>query len=151
MTDLEKLVAINEIHCLMARRVRALDAHDWETYEACHAEDHVSAGPQWNPGGGRKAMMDALKKNMDGIRHIHFVHSPMIEILSPTEARGFWTLEDYLYWKQGDEDHWFHGWGHYDDTYGVRDGQWLFTSRRLSYMRKEHSPGSRREGEGNGS
>lgn len=144
MTELDKLVAVDAIKRLMARRIRALDTQDWVTYSACHAEDHTSHGPQFNPGEGRASMMQAVTRSLAGVSSIHLVHSPMIEIMSSTEAKGYWTLEDRLYWKQGIDDHWFHGWGYYDDTYGIRGGEWLFTSRRLSYLRKEHSSGSRR-------
>ena len=42
MSDLEWLVALEEIRQLKARRDRYLDAHDWDAYEALHAPDHVS-------------------------------------------------------------------------------------------------------------
>ncbi len=143
-SDLEILVATEAIKVLMARRVRALDTRDWETYRACHAPDHVSYGITGGPSAGLDQMMSDLLASLEGVRTIHQVHSPEITILSSTEARGAWALEDWLFWKQGDEEHWLHGWGHYDDTYGKRDGRWLFTSRRLSRLRLEHSPGSRR-------
>lgn len=144
MDPLERLIAIEAIKNLMARRVRALDTCDWETYRACHAPDHISYGIVGYPATGVDQMMDSLLKSLEGVRTIHQVHSPEIELLSPTEARGNWALEDWLYWMQGDEEHWLHGWGHYDDTYSQRDGEWLFTSRRLSRLRVEHSPGSKR-------
>lgn len=144
MTDLERLVAIEAIKALMARRIRALDSQDWETYAACHAPDHISHGAHFSPGAGRDAMMTAVRASLEGIQTFHHVHSPEISVLSPVEAKGSWYLEDRLYWTQGHDEHWIHGWAYYDDTYGKRDGEWLFTSRRLSYMRTEHSPGSRR-------
>lgn len=144
MDPLQRLIALEDIKALMARRVRALDARDWDAYRACHADDHVSYGITGGPSAGLDRMMDDLLKALDGIRTIHQVHSPDISLLSPTEAKGNWALEDWLFWMQGDDEHWLHGWGYYDDTYGLRDGQWLFTSRRLSRLRLEHSPGSRR-------
>ena len=146
MDALERLIAIEDIKALMARRVRSLDTRDWETYRACHAPEHVSYGITGGPSAGLDRMMEDLMKALDGIRTIHHVHSPEIEPLTPTTARGNWALEDWLHWMQGDEEHWLHGWGHYDDTYVLRDGQWLFSSRRLSRLRLEHSPGSRRAG-----
>ena len=137
MSDLDRLVAAEAIRNLMARRVRALDSKDWDAYRDCHAPDHVSTILAV----GRDAMMAALLRSLDGIDTIHHVHSPEIVILSPTEARGWWQLEDWLFWKQGDEEHWLHGWGYYHDTYALRDGTWLFTSRRLERLRLEHSPG----------
>ena len=42
MSDIEWLVAIEEIKQLKARRDRYCDAHDWAGYESLHAPDHVS-------------------------------------------------------------------------------------------------------------
>ena len=144
MDTLERLAALEDIKALMARRVRALDTRDWETYRACHAQHHVSYGITGGPSAGLDRMMADLMVALDGIRTIHHVHSPEIILTSPTQATGNWALEDWLHWMQGDEEHWLHGWGHYDDTYERVDGQWLFTSRRLSRLRLEHSPGSKR-------
>jgi len=140
ISDLERLVATNEIKNLMARRVRSLDTKDWDTYRDCHAPEHVSHVLA----AGRDAMMAALLKSLDGVSTIHHVHSPEIRILSSTEATGWWALEDWLHWMQGDEEHWLHGWGYYHDSYAKRDGEWLFTSRRLERLRLVHSPGSNR-------
>jgi hypothetical protein len=140
MNDLERLVAVEDIKKLVARRVRALDARDWVAYEACHSPDHTS--DFFLGAGDRESMMAALKAETAGVSSIHHVHSPDITILSATEATGIWSLEDRRYWKQGDEDHWLHGWGYYEETYGKRDGEWLISSRKLIRTRVEHSPGS---------
>ena len=42
MSDLEWLVALEEIRQLKARRDRYVDAHDWDAYQALHAPDHIS-------------------------------------------------------------------------------------------------------------
>jgi hypothetical protein len=142
MTDLERLVAIEDIKALVARRVRSLDARDWETYQDCHAPEHVSGFFKEAP--DRAAMIEALKAETAGVTAIHHVHSPEIVVLSPTEAKGAWAMEDRRYWMQGDEEHWLHGWGYYHETYVKRDGVWLITSRELVRTRLEHSPGSSR-------
>ena len=144
MTDLERVVAIEEIKVLMARRCRSLDARDWPTYQACHAPDHISRDTV-APGDVHSAsLVDALKAFFAGITSIHRVHSAEIEFSSPTEATGIWAMEDRLYWKEGDQEHWMHGWGHYYDTYSKREGRWLFTSRRLERERREKSQGATR-------
>ncbi len=144
MSDVERLVAIEAIKNLMARRVRALDTRDWDAYRACHAPDCVSYAIASEPTAGVDQMVKALQAKLEGVRTIHTVHSPEITLSSPTAAKGNWVLEDWWFWMQGAEEHWMHGWGYYDDTYAKRDGQWLFTSRRLSRLRLEHSPGSNR-------
>ena len=39
---IEKLMALEEIKQLKARRDRAADSKDWALYESLHAPDHVS-------------------------------------------------------------------------------------------------------------
>ncbi|WP_375396606.1 nuclear transport factor 2 family protein [uncultured Sphingomonas sp.] len=142
MTELERLLAIEEIKRLVARRVRALDARDWETYQACHAPEHVS--DFFKDAGDRDAMMAALRAETAGVTSIHHVYSPDIAIRSDEIASGSWTMEDRRYWLQDGDEHWLHGWGFYHETYACRDGAWLITSRRLERTRVEHSPGSKR-------
>jgi hypothetical protein len=144
MNDLERLVAIEAIKNLMARRCKALDDKDWASYQACHAHEHVSLGTLNGQNLSGAALIEGLRGRLDGIVTVHHVHSPQIDVTSPSEARGIWALEDRLFWKEGAQDHWMHGWGHYHDTYGKRDGQWLFTSRRLTRVRVEWSPGATR-------
>ena len=138
---IKELIEIEAIKKLKARRIRALDSKDWETYEALHAPEHISYGFGGEPAVGPKAMMERLLSFVTTVNTVHMVHSPLITLTSPTAAEGFWVLEDVLHWMQGDEEHWFRGFGHYDETYVKRDGQWYFTSRRLKRLYTETSPG----------
>ena len=143
MTELEKLIAIEAIKQLKAQRVRALDTRDWETYELLHAPEHVSYGLKGGaPAAGPKAMMERLKKQLENVdQTVHMVHTPEITITSPDTAAGKWLLEDRLFWRQGEEEHWYRGYGLYDETYVKRDGRWLFTSRKIMRLRVDVSPG----------
>ena len=142
MNDLERLIAMEKIKSLVARRVRALDARDWDTYGSCHAPEHRS--DFFKGAVDREAMMAALRAEAEGVSSIHHVHSPDITFLSPTEATGSWAMEDRRYWQQGDDEHWLHGWGYYHETYRRQGDDWLITSRELARTRVEHSPGSKR-------
>lgn len=144
MTDVEELVIKDRITTLVARRVRALDAKDWAAYAACHAEDHISHALPDGVLAGRDAVVEATRRALADVCSIHQVHSPDIVVLSATEASGIWAMEDRLSWTQGVDEHWLHGWGHYHDTYGLREGQWVFTSRKVVRQRIVHSPGSSR-------
>lgn len=138
ITELYEIEAIKK---LKARRIRALDTKDWATYEALHAPEHTSYGFGGEPAVGPKAMMDRLLSFANDVNTVHMVHSPEINLTSETTAEGFWVLEDVLHWMQGNEEHWFRGFGHYNETYVKRDGQWFFTSRRLRRLHTETSPG----------
>jgi hypothetical protein len=143
LSDLDRLIAIEEIKNLKARRIRALDLQDWATYEALHAPDYVADHGEHGRMVGAKAVAERLAQNHAGKTTIHHVHSPQIDILSPTQATGVWAMEDRIWWKQGEEEHWSHGWGFYYETYEKRDGTWVFTSRRLKHARLELSEGAR--------
>jgi len=142
ISEVRRLADLDAIRQLKARRIRAIDTKDWATYEAVHAPDHYSHNdgePRWD---GAKANTDRLALLFEGVQTIHHVHTAEIELTSPTTATGIWAMEDYLYWKQGGEDHWLHGFGFYYETYENRDGQWLFTSRRLKRTRVMTSAGA---------
>lgn len=140
----DDLAHIEAIKQLVAIRIRAVDAGDWDTYAECHAPDHVSHGSSFAPPPGREAMIAALKAAYAGMSSIHTAYAPQIVLTGPNEAKGTWSLADRLYWHEGDVEHWALGWGTYDETYRRDDGIWRFTSRRLQYLRRELSPGQTR-------
>jgi len=144
MTDIERLIAIEDIKMLKARRDRAADTKDWETYLALHAPDHRSHNDGFDPWNSAQEMIDNVSRLMgDHMTTVHHSHSPEITFESSTRARGIWGMEDMLFWKQGDEDHWLHGFGFYHETYARRDGRWLFTSRQLKRLLVRTSPGAK--------
>jgi hypothetical protein len=144
-SDIERLVAIAEIQRLKARRDRALDMKDWETYKALHAPDHVSQHGEQDGGkmGSAENVVRQLSVQLDGVTTAHHSHSPDITFETPTKAHCIWGMEDNLYWKQGDEDHWLHGYGFYYETCEKRNGEWLFTARSLKRTRVAMSPGAK--------
>jgi len=69
---------------------------------------------------GRDQVTASVRKLVDPLTTVHHAHTPEIEILSPTTARGVWAMEDLLSWRNGDKIEQAHGWGHYHETY-VKD------------------------------
>lgn len=138
ISDLERLIAIEDIKILKARRDRLVDAQDWEAYEALHAPDHQSHNDgheKWNTA---REMIENLRQFLAPVRTIHHSHTPEITFESPTRASGIWALEDYTYWPGTEE--WMQGYGYYYETYEKRDGQWLFTSRKMKRVKTVWSP-----------
>jgi hypothetical protein len=135
MDAVEKLLALEEIRQVKARRCRAVDQKDWEAYIACHTEDCRSNAA--GPGGsvGARAMAEGVKKQLTGRTTVHHVHSPEIEFTSDVTAKGIWAMEDMLWWEDGGREKWSHGYGHYYETYEKRDGRWLISSRELHRIR----------------
>lgn len=142
MSDLERLLAIEDIKFLKARRDRAVDTKDFDTYEALHAPDHVSHNDGFERWNNRDEMIANVRRLMADNITVHHSHTPQITFDTPTRARGIWGMEDNIFWRQGAEEHWLQGFGFYHETYEKRDGQWVFTSRRLKRIHVRTSAGA---------
>ena len=130
MSDIEWLVALEELKQLKARRDRYADAHDWEGYESLHAPDHVSHNDGQEPWTSSKEMIENVSRIMGDMITIHHSYDPDIVFDTPTSARGIWAMTGGIIAHGDDGDSWSIGYGYYHESYEKRDGQWLFTSRR---------------------
>jgi hypothetical protein len=152
MTDAERLLAIEDIKRLMARRVRAMDSKDWALYDTCHAADATldsfgTLPDKHKPAGsiarGKDQILAMIRKVVDGkvkLTSVHHAHMPEIEITSATTARGIWAMEDLLWWQNGEETEHLRGFGHYHETYEKIAGEWLIKSRVLTRLRVDSTP-----------
>jgi hypothetical protein len=123
MTDVERLVAIEEIKQLKARYFRCMDVKDWDGFQAVFAPDvhfdlregifardpvsgdilrsgdiqvaEGSIGNEWVQIGA--ANVRAFEeKVLTGVITVHHGHMPEIEVTSSETANGIWTMEDIL-------------------------------------------------------
>jgi len=153
LTAAEQLTAIEAIKSLFAARLHCLDLKEWEKYGDFHTEDVVSDSWVDLPDGaapevtgqvvGRVNLVAAIRLALGAATHIttvHHGHTPQIELLSDSTARGVWAMEDLLWWTHhGREEH-FHGFGHYREEYRKVDGRWLIGRRILTRLRVDHTP-----------
>jgi hypothetical protein len=139
MSDIEWLVALEEIRQLKARRDRYVDAHDWAAYEALHAPDHVSHhAPDPILGGEPSAWTSAAEMvsniraiMVDGMITIHHSYDAEIIFETATRARGVWAMTTASVSEQADgKPSWEISYGYYYETYEKRDSRWVFTTRR---------------------
>ncbi|MGE0667520.1 MAG: nuclear transport factor 2 family protein [Sphingomonadales bacterium] len=155
MTDVERLLAIEEIKQLKARYFRGLDTKDWDLYAGVFTEDatidvrgSTDASEDASQAAidgfddeavitGGEAMAAFVAKITVGTTTAHHGHMPEIDVLSPTTARGIWAMEDRLWQAPGAPARLMHGWGHYHETYEKRDGRWLIASMRITKLRNE--------------
>lgn len=134
MDEIQKLVESEKIKKLKARYMRCLDAKEWDDLATCFAEDATSS---YDAGTysfeGRDAIMKFLSDSMGSPRFIskHQVHTPEIEVVSETEARGTWYLEDMV--AVLDQGWGLEGTGIYRDEYVKRGGKWQI--RHTGYER----------------
>ncbi|RYY26700.1 MAG: nuclear transport factor 2 family protein [Sphingomonadales bacterium] len=141
---IDRLVALEDIRNLKARRIRAMDEKRWSDYEAMHAEDHISMTYAAGPAVGTRANTARLSATLDGVITVHHAHTPELELLTANTAQGVWAMEDMLFWKEGEADHWLHGFGHYHERYRKGPNGWQFIYRQLTRLHVKRSPGALR-------
>jgi hypothetical protein len=143
MSDLERLVELQAIYELKARRDHAVDQKDWDTYATLHTRDYVAMSISTNPIVGGRAAADALAIQMANLTTVHHCHTPVIEFQDRHHATGVWAMEDNLFWKRNGEKQWLRGFGFYHERYVKElDGQWRFSYRKLNRTHAETSPGA---------
>ncbi|MDA0339216.1 MAG: nuclear transport factor 2 family protein [Proteobacteria bacterium] len=153
MTESERLAAIEEIKQLKARYFRALDTKDMAAYASIFTDDAQidvrgsvtssesedgSAIEGFDDGAiivGGTAMAAFVTKVASEIVTAHHGHTPEIEILSETTARGIWAMEDRLWFPEGSPNRMMHGYGHYHETYAKVDGAWRIASMTITRLR----------------
>lgn len=146
MTDVEKLLAIEEIKRLKARYFRFVDTKDWISFAKTFAPDAHFDISDDVPGCvliGREAITAAASQPLQHVVSVHHGHSPEIIITSDTAATGIWAMEDMLFWSEDSPTPYqtLHGFGHYFETYEKIDAQWYVKSLKLKRLRVSLSPG----------
>ncbi len=143
MTDLERLIELEAIRDMKARRDHAVDRKDWATYAMLHSDDYVAMSITVTPIVGGKAAADQLAVQLANVTTVHHCHTPVIEFQDRAHATGVWAMEDNLFWHRNGEKQWLRGFGFYHEKYVKEvDGQWRFTYRRLERTHAETSPGA---------
>ncbi len=143
MDDLE------QIRQLKARYFRFVDTQNWLGLNDVFADDVVI--DMTGEGGGVTdnvaAFIAILRQKLEAVTTVHHGHMPEIEILSATEARGIWAMEDQLWWPDGSPLVHMHGYGHYHETYrklgggtvagDIEAGGWVIASMTLTRLRRD--------------
>ena len=153
MEEIERLVAIEAIKQLKGRYQRAVDTKDWDLMRSVLAPDARSI---YSDGKysfeGRDAIVKFLSDGLGStqIQSMHHAHTPEIEVLGDTTARGTWYLEDFVISAHPSEampnGTVMHGTGIYIDEYVKIDGDWLIQQtgyERIFEDLQPRGPGSR--------
>ena len=143
LSDIEQLLAIEEIKLLKARRDRACDTKDWDLYRALHADNNVSHNDGFERWESADVMIEAVKALLDkGRTTVHHSHTTEITLVGNDKARGIWAMEDLIFDSETGELL-IHGFGFYHETYQKIGGKWLFTSRQLKRTHVREKPEQR--------
>ena len=148
MDSVEKLLAIEEIKGLKAHYFQLLDTKQWAEWEKLFAPDLVTEFPDDRPDlppyKGRREFVKAIEESLGPALTIHHGHTPQIEILSATRARGLWAMQDWLRWPPGTAPtelgcNNIVGWGHYHEAYHKADEGWQIASLKLTRLAIDRS------------
>ncbi len=131
---------IEALRTLKAQYCRFLDTRDRDGWRSLFADDLVvrldmapvtlGCDPQTAPPiGGADTFVSYTLGALDGVRSVHHVHTPEIELTSDDTATGIWAMEDWLIFPNGAE---LHGAGHYHETYRTTGDRWQITSLHLT-------------------
>ena len=146
MTDIERLLAIEEIKQLKARYFRCIDTKAFEELRTVFAEDAVfdfrealhdpllgyaEGVDPTPPVEGLDNIVDAVGDALKVAQSVHQGHMPEIELTSDTTAKGIWPMEDYV--LNGDFE--FRGYGHYRETYEKTPDGWRIKTSLITRLR----------------
>ena len=131
---------IEAIRTLKAQYCRFLDTRDRDGWRSLFADDLVvrldmapatfGGDPQTAPPiEGADTFVSFTLGALEGVRSVHHVHSPEIELTSEDTATGIWAMQDWLIYPNGTE---LHGAGHYHETYRKAGDRWQITSLHLT-------------------
>lgn len=143
MKTTERLLAIEEIRQLKARYFRFLDTKDWAGLATVFAPDGVldhREAEMDHTVTGAQEIADSIEGAVRDVITVHHGHMSEIEILTPTTARGIWSMEDKLWWPEGSDIKTMHGYGHYHEEYRKVDGAWKISLNRLTRLRFDVEP-----------
>jgi hypothetical protein len=140
MTDLERLLARQEIAELRARYFRCTDTKDWTGFAALFAPDAALSFPDDAPDvrlEGREVIVQAVASALTDVVTVHHGHMGEISFTAPDAAHGLWAMEDKLWFGPASPQPGMrlHGYGHYHDRYTRQGGVWLFQEVVLRRLR----------------
>ncbi len=155
MEPLSRLEAVEAIRRLKARYFRFVDLKDWSSLERVFTADiefdrtesasvkNLVTG-EWEPPlpphplivKGRGAIMQMIKKAVDGLMTVHHGHMAEIEVISDTSAKAIWPMNDSL--RDVNGKFVLRGAGHYHEEYEKHSGIWAIRKIKLTriYLEK---------------
>lgn len=141
MTELERLLAIEEIKRVKAKYFYYLDHKDWAGWKReVFAEDAGLYVPEARPEPyvGIDTIIEWVAYAAGTQISVHHGHMPDIEILSDTTAKAIWAMEDTLRYpmdRPGAYGYtYLHGYGHYHETYIRTAAGWRIQTTRLERL-----------------
>ena len=136
--DLQQLDACEAIRTAKARYCRLIDQKRWAEFRALFADGAVLRF--YAPDGALQyeftdldAFVAMTADMLAAARTIHQVHNPEIVLTGEGRAQTVWSMEDRIVFPAGAAGPFreLHGYGFYEETLALQDGQWRITSLTL--------------------
>jgi hypothetical protein len=153
VSDLERLIAIEEIKQCKARYFRACDTKDWELLKTVFTDDAVidfrgAGAPELRArinvpvAHGPQGAADWIAQAVANAVTVHQGYMPEIDVTSPTEATAIWPMHDQLWYAEGADTAYreIDAVGHYHDTFRKVGEKWFISELRLTRLRSEETP-----------
>jgi SnoaL-like domain len=142
MTDIERLLAIEDIKRVKSKYFHGVDHKDWEEWRRDVFTSDISMmmpDAMQEPVVGIDAVIAWVAPLVKDATTVHHGHMPDIDILSDTTAKGVWAMEDLIHWSTPAPSGltYLHGFGHYHETYERTPAGWRIKTTRLSRLRIE--------------
>ena len=132
----QELWAIESIKKMRARVARFLDTKQWDEFGDCFTADARLEAPEaglcWE---GQTEIVHRVSAGMNGVRSVHHLHAPEIEITGPDSATGVWAMSDSLERTSPQGPKITNGYGHYIEGYERQNGKWRIRLLRLERIR----------------
>jgi hypothetical protein len=138
--DLSTLIAIEAIKQVKARYCRHLDAEDWDGFRSILTDD-ATFNAEGHPFDDADQFVAGVVRHhtLAKVRTVHHCHMPEIALQTPASATGIWAMTDYVdrIWVESGQREAFVGYGHYEETYALDDGDWRISSMVLTRLRTD--------------
>ena len=142
MDKLQKLLDIEDIKNLKHRYFRAIDMADFDLLDNIFTDDitvdYRGGTYRWESQ-GKETIIESLRYSFHNQAcAMHTGHHPEIDVISETEAKGKWYLQDIFY--NIDQNIVTQGTALYEDVYVKLDGQWLIKHSEYDRIWEQVSP-----------
>ncbi len=138
----DRLQAWMELTEAKARYCRFLDTKEWQALGNLMTEDFeldLSATSDLGTIRGREQALRTIRSSIENAVTAHQVHSPEISLNDRgDEAHVIWPMNDRVVW--GDDKPSLVGYGHYNERWVHRDGQWQLAAQRLTRLHMDFLP-----------
>lgn len=138
VSDVQRLVVIEEIKKLKARYFRLLDAHDWTAFAELFTDDAAFDIAESSSGVRTKEdFVAALRKHLTTAVSVHHGHMPEIDVVDENTATGVWAMFDSVEPPEGSTYPTLTGFGHYHEEYRREGDDWRISRLRLTRLKRE--------------